>query len=60
MNLTKSYKKYKGKYILAIEVEENKHMLGFDEEITCKRIHSIIGDLLDEKKKMQNVKFDNR
>lgn len=60
MHLTKSYKKYKGKYILAIEVDGTKHTLGFDEEITCKRIHSIIGDLLDQKRKLKDVKFDNK
>jgi len=60
MHLTKLYKKHKGKYIFAVEAEGVKHTLGFDEEITCKRIHSITEDLLDQKKKMLGIKYDNK
>ena len=60
MNLSRSYKKYKNKYILALYSQDSeKHAIGFEEEITCKRIHRMIADLLEQKRYWQATKYDN-
>ena len=59
MNLSRAYKKYKNKYIFAIYAEDVKYTLGLDEEITCKRIHRTLADLLEQKRYWQVTKFDN-
>ena len=60
VNISKFYKKFKKKYVLAIYHEQVKYIFGFELEITCKRVHKVIADLLDEKRKCCVTKFDNK
>lgn len=59
MCISKHYKKYKGKYVLAIDFEAIKYIIGFDMEITCKRLHNMLGELIAQKKEWQTTLFDN-
>ena len=58
--LSRSYKKYKNKFILRVDSGGVKNILGFDEEGTCGRIHHLLGQLLQEKKYWRDTKYDNR
>jgi len=57
--ISKHYKKYKGKYVLAIDCEGVKHVIGFEEEITCKRVHEILRELIDQNREWQSTTYDN-
>lgn len=57
--LSKYYKRYKSKYVLALYCEGVKFVIGFDEEITCKRVHEMLGELIAEKREWQVTKYDS-
>lgn len=45
--------------MIAIDYEDLKYVIGFDQEITCERIQKIIGNLIDQKRQWVETKFDN-
>lgn len=44
---------------MAIDFEAIKYIIGFDMELTCKRIHNILGELIAQKKEWQATLYDN-
>mgnify|MGYP000156219792 CR=1 FL=1 len=36
-----------------------RYVLGFDEELTCKRVHRTLGELIEQKRYWMDTKFDN-
>lgn len=56
--MSRQYTKYKGRSVITLESEGKKSVIGFDEEITCKRIHKTLEELIQQHREWNTTKFD--